>query len=629
MMEARQAQVRTAQRKVAVASWAARFCLPGLVALAGLLFSVPLASASTVDMQAPGVSVQADEQNDSARIQVGGANITVQPGAPASPEGDTVDLVGTWKFRTDRDENGEANGWQKPEFDDTKWAILNVPGAWEEQGIKTNNPRWPAEEPEDGYNGYAWYRRHFTVPVGWANQRVTLKIGAIDDFDWTYVNGQLVGSTTGAETWDQPREYAIPLGLLKPNADNVIAIRVCDHHGGGGIVQEPVSLALEAPPAPPAPQESGAYTSTNNDIVKIGGSVTVPAHQKVEGDVVAVGGSADIYGYVTGTVVAVGGSVNARAGSRIDGDAVAVGGTINRHEQAVIGGDEVAAGPGLRWMPEWRKHVHYRGAAGGKFAAGLVIWGFIAALAVLLFRRRLEVMAEALPLHPGAAAAFGLLGFALTPAAILTMILASVLVIVLLVITIVGILAVPAVVAAMLALTLVPLALLFVGVAAVFLSLGQAVARQFGRDVITRRLGQEVSPLWAALIGVFVVCLAGLIPWLGPLVWTTVVIFGYGLAIMTGVGATTTWHSRRRHARAPHAPPPPVFPTPPAPPMPAEPLAPAEAELPEAEATQERPASEQPEEPVEPSATEELALTEEQPAAEQADEEAAPEEKTE
>ncbi len=558
-----------------------------------LLFAVSYALASTVEIQAPGVSVQADKTTDAARIQIGQANITVQPGAQPSPDGTMVDLIGSWKFKTDREENGEAQGWQKPEFDDTTWAMLNVPEAWEEQGIKINNPRWPAAEPEHGYNGYAWYRRHFTVPAAWANQRVVLKIGAIDDFDWTYVNGQLVGSTTGNETWDVPREYTIPLGLLKPEADNVVAIKVCDLQGSGGIITEPVAFELvAAPPVEQPEKQTGAYSKTRDDIVRIGGSVTVEADEMVEGDVVAVGGSADIYGYVTGTVVSVGGSVNAHPGATIDGDAVAVGGFVNQQEGATVNGEVVSAGPGFKWMPNnWRERLQYHGAAKGNFVAGLVIWGFISVLAVLLLRRRVETMAEALPLHPGAAAGLGLLGIALTPAAIVTVILASILVIVLLVITIVGILAIPAVVAAILALTLAPIALLFFGMSGVFLSLGQAVIRQLRRDIKTRAPGREGHPFWAVLLGVFIVCLAGLLPTIGPLVWATVVIFGYGLAIITKLGSAVSWRSVPYHS----------YPTPP-------PASFEESEpLVESEATMEALSSEQIEEPEVPATSEQVA----------------------
>ncbi len=502
----------------------------------------------------PGVARPVQAQTGAAEAQVSPATVPPQPGSPSPVDG-TLDLTGPWKFRTDRDENGEALGWQKPEFDDNRWAILNVTEWWESQGITAPNLRWPVLEASEGYNGYAWYRRHFTVPTEWATQRVTLSIGAIDDLDWTYVNGQLVGSTTEWDSsWDDPREYVIPIGLLRPNADNVIAIRVLDHHGAGGIYQGPVEFRLGTSRVALTPQP-GRYTSIRSSVVNMGGSVTIAENEKVEGDVVAVGGSAHIRGYVTGNVVAVGGSVTADSGSLIDGDAVAVGGAVRRDSDAVIRGQMVQAGPNFAWVwkPDWWNRVHYNGIAGGGFFGGLAIWGFVSALCVLLFKRRVEVMADALPEHPATAAGIGLLGFALTPASIISVILIEVFVIILLAITVVGIIAIPAVAAAMVAVVVAPLGVLLIGMSGVFLSLGQAVAQQLRRDVVTRRLGAEMNPIWATLLGVLVICIAGVIPLIGPLVWATAIIFGYGLALMTGIGSaerysyrTARWSGRPR-----------------------------------------------------------------------------------
>jgi len=520
-------------------SWIVAACV--LVALVSIAH---WALARPVEVQAPGVKITATDQPESAEVKVPGATITVQPGQQPAPVGDTLDLSGTWKFKGDWLESGLGEGWQKPEHDDTAWKDLQVPQSWEEQGIATPNPRWPSQQPDDGYNGYAWYRTHFTVPADWAGVPLSIEFGAIDDYDWVYINGQMVGSTTSGDTWDQPRSYPIPLGLLKAGADNVIAIRVCDRGGSGGITEEPVVITKGAA-AEAAVQQPGRYTNVTREVVRIGGSVTIPENQKVNGDVVAVGGSADISGYVTGNVVAVGGSVRARSGSWIDGDAVAVGGGVEKAGDAHIGGQTVTAVPGIGWNLDWAKLLPGRLRGPGSFFTGLLVWAFISLLAVLLFRNRLEVMADALPLHPGRSAGYGLLGFAVTPAILATALAAQVFVIVVLAITIVGILAIPAVLLAMVGMVLAPGAVLLIGMAGVFLSLGRALAAQLGRP--------DTSAVWAVLIGVLVVSVAGLIPWIGALVWLTVVIFGFGLALMTGIGSGERWsyrEMRRRHRRA-------------------------------------------------------------------------------
>lgn len=81
-------------------------------------------------------------------------------------------------------------------------------------------------------------------------------MGKIDDIDQVYINGTLVGSTgnfpsrpetevnTGQE-YDAFRGYYIPEGLLKKNQKNVIAVRVLDTGGAGGIYEGPIGILTQ------------------------------------------------------------------------------------------------------------------------------------------------------------------------------------------------------------------------------------------------------------------------------------------------------------------------------------------------------------------------------------------------
>ena len=74
------------------------------------------------------------------------------------------------------------------------------------------------------------------MPEAWLGGDLALSLGAIDDFDVTYWNGERVGAT-GAETpqyWSAPRRYTVPGRLVKAGR-NVLAVRVFDHYGGGGF----------------------------------------------------------------------------------------------------------------------------------------------------------------------------------------------------------------------------------------------------------------------------------------------------------------------------------------------------------------------------------------------------------
>jgi len=140
-----------------------------------------------------------------------------------------VNLRGGWKFSI-----GDDMDWADPKFDDNAWEIIKVPSTWEDEGFH-------------GYNGYAWYRKHFTVPHSIKGRIITLKLGRVDDVDEVYVNGNLVGSSgkfppnyqSAYSAW---RDYPLPEKFLNFGKENVIAVRVYDSQLGGGIVEGDIGL---------------------------------------------------------------------------------------------------------------------------------------------------------------------------------------------------------------------------------------------------------------------------------------------------------------------------------------------------------------------------------------------------
>ena len=109
--------------------------------------------------------------------------------------------------------------WAAPGLDDRDWAAIHVPAPWESQGY-------------DGLDGVAWYRRTFTLTAAEAAQGVTLGLGQIDDSDVSWVGGVEVGHTDNA--WTEARVYPVPAEALH-EGENVVAVRVEDVQGGGGI----------------------------------------------------------------------------------------------------------------------------------------------------------------------------------------------------------------------------------------------------------------------------------------------------------------------------------------------------------------------------------------------------------
>ena len=113
----------------------------------------------------------------------------------------------------------------KPWYDTTYipkgWHNINIPGYWEDQGIRH-------------LNGVVWYRKEIDVPLTMTGIPAKIFLGRAVDADFLYVNGVLAGNTT----YQYPqRRYPLPAGLLKPGK-NIIVIRVINDAGKGGFVPD-------------------------------------------------------------------------------------------------------------------------------------------------------------------------------------------------------------------------------------------------------------------------------------------------------------------------------------------------------------------------------------------------------
>ncbi len=150
-----------------------------------------------------------------------------------------INLSGIWKFKA-----GDNTQWKDYSEDDSQWKEIFVPAYWEVQGFKD-------------YDGFAWYRKSFTLPEKFAGQKMVLMLGKIDDIDQTFINGTLVGSVgdwnfedvpnsfNQNNEWEAVRGYYIPDNVLQPGKENTIAVRVYDGFIDGGIYQGPIGLITQ------------------------------------------------------------------------------------------------------------------------------------------------------------------------------------------------------------------------------------------------------------------------------------------------------------------------------------------------------------------------------------------------
>ena len=111
--------------------------------------------------------------------------------------------------------------WYDIDFKPQDWRRINIPGYWEDQGIKE-------------MNGVVWYRREIDLPAAMAEKKARVFLGRIVDADKLYINGIEVGHTT----YQYPqRRYEVPRNVLKKGT-NIFVVKVTNYSGKGGFVPD-------------------------------------------------------------------------------------------------------------------------------------------------------------------------------------------------------------------------------------------------------------------------------------------------------------------------------------------------------------------------------------------------------
>jgi hypothetical protein len=150
-----------------------------------------------------------------------------------------ISIQNGWKFKT-----GDDLNWSKPQYDDATWAPIEVGKSWENQGY-------------DRYDGFAWYRLHVIIPSSireksFLKEKLEFDLGKIDDGDEVYLNGSLIGKNAGKGgdikdgPYDLSRTYWVNLKdpRIYWDKENVIAVRVWDHGGDGGMYEGKYGISV-------------------------------------------------------------------------------------------------------------------------------------------------------------------------------------------------------------------------------------------------------------------------------------------------------------------------------------------------------------------------------------------------
>ncbi len=172
------------------------------------------------------ISVRVYDKYGEGGIVGGDVGIYTSKGIPNMVMG----LEGTWSFKA-----GDDPQWKNRYYNDQDWEQIAVPSPWENQGFHR-------------YDGFGWYRKTIRFTEDQLDEPLALVLGKIDDFDQTFFNGKMIGSTNDGRSYGRSwsfskiRVYDLPADLIKVGQTNTIAIRVMDIGNVGGIYDGPLGI---------------------------------------------------------------------------------------------------------------------------------------------------------------------------------------------------------------------------------------------------------------------------------------------------------------------------------------------------------------------------------------------------
>ncbi len=120
-----------------------------------------------------------------------------------------------WKFSPDPQNDGEARGVPKTDFDDANWSKISPLDWWQMQGFAD-------------YHGVAWYRIKFNhdKPLP-ATDRARLYFGGVDGHAVVYLNGKQISERRLAadfKNWDKP--FSNSIGQHLRGGENTLVVKV-------------------------------------------------------------------------------------------------------------------------------------------------------------------------------------------------------------------------------------------------------------------------------------------------------------------------------------------------------------------------------------------------------------------
>jgi hypothetical protein len=172
-------------------------------------------------------------------------------------------LPDTWSALLDRNDDAETDQVYAADVATDTWRELRTRGgSWSAQGLRY-------------YRGVMWYRTTVTVDPAWANRKLTLWLGSLDESARVWVNGHEVPLVAGSRVF-QPWEFDVT-GFLQFDGDDEITLKITNVRlqelGTGGLTGPAFIWAgpdvVEPATAPPPYRRGDGYRQLDVPIAPI------------------------------------------------------------------------------------------------------------------------------------------------------------------------------------------------------------------------------------------------------------------------------------------------------------------------------------------------------------------------
>ncbi len=144
-------------------------------------------------------------------------------------------VSGQWRFQ-----KGDDAAWKTPACDDSQWQSVRLPDTWVNHSNYTDK------------DAFGWYRRTIEIPAECRGKDFDLLLGCIKEADEAFLNGERIGSSGSfppdfRSAKDVLRRYRVPASLVRCDGSDLLAVRVFDRSGKGGIYEEGIKTMRVGP----------------------------------------------------------------------------------------------------------------------------------------------------------------------------------------------------------------------------------------------------------------------------------------------------------------------------------------------------------------------------------------------